>query len=144
MAIILDSMVSITRDPASSEITDIKWLTKNISGFGTETSVKPEHVVYLLESFGEGEDNAPQSLSFELGGDEFALYMSGTNELAREVYDYFNAENQVTISSIVHKAGDASQFERFSWTVPVTVYKSYVAMVLDMAKMTNLYATQKA
>jgi len=28
--------------------------------------------------------------------------------------------------------------------VPVTVYKSYVAMVLDMAKMTNLYATQKA
>ncbi|EAZ98357.1 hypothetical protein [Marinobacter sp. ELB17] len=144
MAIILDSIVSITRVPVSGKITDIRWLTKNISEFGTETSVEPEHVVYLLESFGEGEDSAPQSLSFELGGDEFALYMSGTDELAREVYDYLKVKKHVTISSVVHKAGDANQFERFSWTVPVTVYKNYVAMVSDMAAMTNLSATKKA
>jgi hypothetical protein len=137
MAIILNSTFSIIREPQTGAITDIRWLTKSLCSLEVAQRAQPEHVVYLLESFGAG---APQSLSFELAGEEFSLYMNTPDDVATEVYNYLMHAKQITIASAVHNPSDINQFETVSWTAPITVYKNYMTMVTVMAELTSRVA----
>lgn len=137
MAIILNSSFSIDREPQTGAITDIRWLTKSLCSLEVAQRAQPEHVVYLLESFGAG---SPQSLSFELAGEEFSLYMNTPDDVAAEVYNYLIHAKQITIASVVHNPSDITQFETVSWIAPITVYETYMTMVTAMAELTSRVA----
>lgn len=135
----IDCTYTITRDPESGVITRIQWLVERLCDHLTADSHTPREVVYLQEGFGEG---SPQVLNFALGKDEFALDMNADGELAQEIYEYLRTTKHVTISSTVHKAANITEWDLVTWTVPVTAYPDYLAMLNEMAALSSQAAAR--